>query len=609
MPCRREAALGDSVETSLRKAAGLTAQGQGAAAAELCRQVLARHPANARARALLVEIDRKGRAAAPAPVMARLRSLAAAGVWGEFAAALRLLPAAATGSAEVQILLAQAYLAQGRPADATGPARLATALRPNAVAGWVALGNAAFLAKNSEGAVAAFTEAGRIAPDDSDVLNNLGMAQAGAGDLTAALATLDRAAALSPKAARIAYNRANTLRDARRNEEAIAEYRRALSLEGDHALAANNLGTLLHQLGRNAEAEAAYQQAVAARPDYAQAHRNLSAVHSYSADDPLVGVLDARLAVTAEGRDRMYLLFARAKAHEDMGEDEAAFACLHDANALRRRLLGYDPAIDRLLFDRLHQMFAQPLPAVPAETVAAVRPVFVLGMMRSGTTLMEQILSSHSQVQGAGELETLGHLAMPVMERFHETGQPAAQAELMALRAAYLAELGQHASGRAVVTDKMPGNFRWIGFIMAALPEARVIHLRRDPVATCWSIFRNYFSGEGNGFAYDLGDIVAYWHLYEGLMARWHQLFPGRILDVPYEALTQDPETWTRRAVDHAGLDWEEACLSPERNVRAVTTASAAQVRKAIYRGSSDAWRRHADRLAPLVQALQTPPG
>lgn len=600
--------MSQSVETTLRRAAALAAKGQAVAAAEACALVLARHPGNARARALLAEIDRKGHAAVPAPVIVRLRGLLAARAWSELGAALRLLPEAAGGVGEVQLLLAQAHLAQGRAAEAAGAARLAVLLRPGEVAGWMVLGNAAFLGRDMAGAVSAFAEAGKIAPDDADVLNNLGMAQAGAGEMAAALATFARAARLAPGAARIAYNRANALRDAGQHGAAIEEYRRALALDGGHATAANNLGTLLHQIGRNAEAEAAYRQAVEARPDYAQAHRNLSAVHRYGAGDPLLTVLEARLAVTEEGRDRMYLLFARAKAHEDMGEDAAAFDCLVAANALRRRLLNYDPAVDRLLFERLHGMFAQPLPPVAVAAEARPRPVFVLGMMRSGTTLVEQILSSHSAVQGAGELETLGRLCLPVMERFHATGVVPGEGGLAALRAAYLEELGRHAAGRDVVTDKMPVNFRWIGFIMAALPEARVIHLRRDPVATCWSIFRNYFSGEGNGYACDLGDVAAYWHLYDGLMARWHRLFPGRIMDVPYEALTQEPEGWTRRILEHVGLEWEAACLAPERNERAVMTASAAQVRQAIYRGSSDAWRRHEARLAPLVQALASSP-
>ena len=158
--------------------------------------------------------------------------------------------------------------------------------------------------------------------------------------------------------------------------------------------------------------------------------------------------------------------------------------------------------------------------------------------------------------------------------------------------------------GAEVITDKMPINFRWIGFILAALPEAKIIHLERNPIATCWSIFKHYFSSDGNGYAFDLQDVATYWHLYSNLMAHWDRLYPGKILTVPYEDLTEDPEKWSRKIIDFSGLSWQDACVDFHLNSRAVRTASASQVKRKIYKGSSDAWRSYETNLAPLISSL-----
>ena len=592
-----------NVELALRKAAARVSQGQPLAAATVYADILKTFPSNGRARSGLTEIDRMARAAIPQNLLPQMLLLLRNGRAAEVVSAAERLSPAAQGSADLQAILGQAQSALGRQDKAVAHLDMAALLQPAVPAHWIAAGNAAYLTGHWARAEQCFETALALSPDNADSLNNLGMAVAAQGRFADADAVFDKAARLDPSNTKVAYNRANALRDAGRHQDAIAAYRQALDLDPAYAAAANNLGTLLHQLGRDAEAEAAYLLAVTARPDYAQAHRNLSAVHRYKAGDPLIATLDAQLEAAMDLRARVYLSFARSKAHEDMGEYPGAFDLLVQANALRRQVIGYDFAVDELLYSTLHRLFATPLAPLAAKD-AEPRPVFVLGMMRSGTTLVEQILSSHSQVQGAGELETLGQLCLPVMERFHADGQRPSHDVLTRLRRDYLGAIAAVNGGKAVVTDKMPVNFRWIGFIMAALPEARIIHLRRDPVATCWSIFKHYFSSDGNGYACTLRDVAAYWHLYTGLMAHWHQLYPGRILDVPYEALTEDPETWSRRIVAHAGLDWQPECLNFHLNSRAVKTASASQVRQAIYRGSSDAWRKYEAQLGPLVAAL-----
>lgn len=573
-------------------------------AASTLSNVLERFPRNKRALSILADIQRRAENFVPQATLTLLDRLVASGRAGEALEFLRTCPTAAHGSFGLQMIAGKACSLLERRGEAAGHFEAAGHLRPGLFAPWLMAGNEAFLGGDLTKAEHLFRKALSISSDNVDVLNNLGMTLAALKRLEEAESLFAAAARLDPRSARVAYNRANAFRDARLNDRAIEQYQLALELDPTNAGAANNLGTLLYQLGRSGEAEAAYLRAVEAQPGFAQAHRNLSAVHRYAPDDPLLDVLDRNLARSLDDRETMYLRFARSKAYEDCGDYGRAFASLLEANAARKRLNRYDISVDELLFSSLRRLFDHPLDPL-SHRPGQIRPVFILGMMRSGTTLVEQIVSSHSSVFGAGELETLGKLCLPAMQDFLTTGQRPGGPALAELRDAYLQDIARlGTSGHQVVTDKMPANFRWIGFILAALPEARIIHMRRDPVATCWSIFKNYFSSDGNGFAFDLGDIARYWDLYSSLMDHWHRLFPGRIMDVPYEALTSEPETWGRRIVEHLGLEWEEECLDFHRSDRAVRTASALQVRQAIYTGSSGAWRKYADYLEPLLKAL-----
>jgi tetratricopeptide (TPR) repeat protein len=589
---------------SLRKAASLATQRRPIEAANIITEILERFPSNSRAWGLLADIQKMALASLSKETLLMLQALLRGGRADEIIRLSTTFQPVAFGSADLQMILGHANAALNRRFEATQHFDFATMLQPRQSAYWLAAGNDAYLAQELSRAIHCFDKASLLEPKNLDVLNNLGMALAGANVVDRADAVFAEAAALDPSSVRVAYNRGNFFRDAGRLEDAIASYQQVLATEPQHASAANNLGTVLHQLGRDMDAEGAYLKAVEARPNYAQAHRNLSAVHRYNPDDPLIPIIDNQLSATLNERDRMYLNFARSKAHEDCSEFPQAFDRLVEANSIRKKLLNYTIATDELLFTTLRDLFSAPVkPLEVPETKP--RPVFVLGMMRSGTTLVEQILSSHSAVHGAGELETLGALCLPLMETFHATKQRLTSADLQGLRKRYIDELTGLAQGAAVITDKMPSNFLWIGFILASLPEAKIIHMRRDPVATCWSIFKHYFSSNGNGYAFDLKDVAAYYHLYSQLMQHWHDLFPGRILDVPYETLTEEPETWSRKIVEFSGLPWEEACLDFHMNKRAVRTASASQVRKKMYKGSSEAWMKYETQLASLKADLE----
>jgi hypothetical protein len=232
-------------------------------------------------------------------------------------------------------------------------------------------------------------------------------------------------------------------------------------------------------------------------------------------------------------------------------------------------------------------------------------PIFIVGMPRSGTTLTEQILCGHSAVDAIGEA--------PVLERALSEANAAIRGHtaatlpdeaLLTIRQAYQAALAPYRPQRPVVVDKMLANHRWVGFIAAAFPEARIVDVRRDPVATCWSIYRHFFASRGNDYAYDQVDVAFYYRLYVERMAFWDEAFPGRVHRLDHAALTADPEGETRRLLAHCGLPFEEGCLSLRTDDRAVATASAQQVRKGLYRGDPQAWRRYERHLGPMLEAL-----
>jgi len=359
-------------------------------------------------------------------------------------------------------------------------------------------------------------------------------------------------------------------------------------------------------LGRLEEAAASFAETLRQKPGHALAHANLGLVGKARPGDPRIAQLRALAADPATGADdRISLGFALGKALDDTGETEGAFRAYSEANRLKRAQLGYDPARDAELFRLIRAIFEDEVEAA-APLPGARRPVFVVGMPRSGTTLVEQILSGHSRVCPAGELSLMEEITRPILDEARAAPGFRLSAEAAArVRAAYLAGLAKAAADASpVVTDKMPRNFRWIGFILAAMPEARIVHVRRAAPATCWSIFKLQFAGARHGYAYDLADIAAYYRLYLDLMDFWRARFPGAVLDVRYEALTEDPEREARAILDHCGLEWEPGCLDVRGSKYAVKTASLAQVRRGIYTGSSADWRRYEAHLGPLLRAL-----
>ena len=466
------------------------------------------------------------------------------------------------------------------------------------------LGNALLALGHHAEAAQSFVRALELQPGLAQACAGAGKALRRLGYYGQALDYMHRAISLRPDAAAWHNEYGNILCDVGRSDEAIGSYERALALDPDFVEIIGNIGNAHIDAGDTDAAIERYGEALRLKPDYAEIHYNLAVAKTFhEGDEHLQQLQEIVDQPDLSDNDRCYILFALGKAYEDLREYDRSFACYEHGNRLRKKKLGYDIAAGRKQFARIKRVFSERfalfLQDMDRGDGTGALPIFIVGMPRSGTSLVEQILASHSEVFGAGELDTGSRILTP----FVDSAKAVDAAAISAIRVEYLADIEFFASGERFVTDKMPGNFRWIGLLLAALPEARIIHVQRDPVATCWSMYKRIFNA--NGFTNDLGDLVEYYLLYKDLMAFWDNAFPGRIFNLDYEQLTDDQESETRKLLEYCGLPWEDACLDFHRTKRAVRTASSGQVRRKIYTGSSAAWRNYESHLGPLLTRLK----
>jgi len=440
-------------------------------------------------------------------------------------------------------------------------------------------------------------------PDTPFLLNLLGATSMAMARAVDADVYFEKALQLKPDYAVAYRNRAKALSALARHDEAVVCFQQLLQLRSGDANAYNDLGNTLSILGKHDEAKDRYREALALQPDFVEAHRNLSEATLYRSGDEHIAQMRQLIDRPGYGdKERALLNFALGKAHDDLGDFENAFTYFEAGNRVIKSKTNYDIATDRVAFARLKSRFASDALATMSheQEEGARQPVFIVGMPRSGTTLVEQILASHSQVYGAGEIGLLGQA---VAEAERNSADDFEQ-QITAVREAYLSGIARLDGTQQLVTDKMPSNFLWIGFIVAALPDAKIIHVTRDARATCWSNYRNLFSAGGSNFSHDLADVASYYNLYRDLMSYWQERYPGKIYDLSYESLTEHQEPQTRALLEVLGLEWEDRCLEFYKSRRAVKTASASQVRQKMYQGSSAAWRNYEKYLGPMLEIL-----
>jgi tetratricopeptide (TPR) repeat protein len=494
--------------------------------------------------------------------------------------------------------------------------RRAIELKPNYSEAYCNLGTVLIDLGEFFEAEIAVRRAVELKPNSIAALCNLGKLLGDFDRSDEAEAVIRRAIALQPANAEGYFHLGTVLIKSGRLHEAETATRRAIALNPHLAGAHHNLGVVLMELGHLTEAREAAERAVALAPREPLHFRQLGEVRKYVAGDSCLIALEALSkdeAALGIGK-QIDLHFALAKAYADIGRTHDEFRRLLAGNRLKRSRVDYDETSVLDEIDRVQQVFSsQFMRITQVAGDPSATPIFILGMPRSGTTLVEQILASHPQMFGAGELNlferSVGDIRSAILEApgYPEIVSHMAAEHFRELGGRYLAGIRRLAPAASRITDKMPANFLFAGLIHLALPNATIIHTVRDPVDTCISCFSKLFT-EGNYQTYDLAELGRYHRRYQALMAHWHRVLPpGRMLDVHYEDTVADVEAVARRVVAHCGLSWDQRCLDFHRTKRAVRTSSATQVRRPIY--ASSVGRRHAygSLLEPLLAELSAP--
>jgi tetratricopeptide (TPR) repeat protein len=541
--------------------------------------------------------------------------------------------------------LGQALAALGRGAEAD--AALETWFGQDADRGQVAIALDHLRAGRKEEAIATLMACLRVDPDNVDALHTLAQAWWGDDQHQSDIeALLRRVTAIAPGHVAAWILLGSLLHGADRPEEAIACYQRATELAPGNAAAWSGLGAdyaqisemeksavayaravalqpglpgvhmtyahVLKTLGRQPEALREYRAAIAQRPEFGEVYWSMANLKIFRFEPEEVVAMEEQLKREDLSESAVvHFHFALGKAYEDAGDYDRAWAHYHSGNQLQRPLVSYDPVGFETRHEQIVEVFSREfLEAHAGEGFESEAPIFVVGLPRSGSTLIEQILASHSQVEGTLELPNLGEIALSTGRYRRENREyPGAVRELRgrdfrAYGKQYLEETQVYRStDRPRFTDKLPNNFAHIGFAHLILPNARIINARRHPLDSCLGSYKQLFA-KGQNFTYDMNELALYYRKYHETMKHWHRVLPGKVLDVHYEDTVGDFEAQVRRILVHCGLPFEEACLRFHETQRSVRTASSEQVRQPLYTRALGTWRRYEKHLGPWREDL-----
>ena len=457
-------------------------------------------------------------------------------------------------------------------------------------------------------------------PTNVQAVCSLGNVLLEKGEIQEAYSQFESADRMVPNSFPILYAMAGVLRKLGLDEAAATKFSAALQLKPQDTGLLFEYGKLLQKMGRNHEAIKKYTACLANR-QIAVVHRNiaiaykdigaidlavkhltlaldndhtdfepfriLSTLKKFNLDDPLVLKMQRSSPNLLSNENQVALHFGLAQYFEDQRNYEEAFHNIHLGNLARRRCLPYRLSDEVDFFGRLLAQKKFNIPKTPSIKISDVSPIFVVGMPRSGTSLLEKALSCHSDISGAGELEDIRILGVAIAQNPCDPDPET----IDIFRTKYLSVLKKKSNGCRYVIDKMPQNFRFIPLIKRAFPEAKVVHILRDKYAVCWSNYRTNFGMQGLRYSYDLVDTVKYYKLYEEMMSHWSELNSGSFYSVQYEEMTERPELELRKIISYLELDWQAAVLQPHKSDLVTTTASQFQVKLPIYTGSSNAWR------------------
>ena len=385
-------------------------------------------------------------------------------------------------------------------------------------------------------------------------------------------------------------NLGNALAKMLRYSDAEINYKKAISLKYDYPEAHNNLGNIYADLGRLSEAADCYEKAINLNPKYAEAYRMYSLVKTFqSKNNQYLKMQELYRDQNISEEQRCHICFSLGKVYEDLQDYKKAFEFLSEGNALRKKLLNYDLDEDVKLFNEIRSTYSK-ISSNAFQFVNSahpIKPIFIVGLPRSGTTLVEQIISAHSKVTGAGELPFVAQFGESISRGLNSCDE----GSLADFRLKYLNNLEKISGDNFIVTDKMPHNFLYLGLITAVFPQSKIVHVKRNPAATCWSNYQHFFTSQKLRYCYSLDDIVNYYAMYQNLMKFWEKCFGDMIYNLDYELLTVNQDKETKHLINFLDLEWEQACLNPQNNMRIIQTTSNVQVREKVYKGSSNKWK------------------
>ena len=471
------------------------------------------------------------------------------------------------------------------------------------------LGNALLSIKKYDAAIKHFESAVVFNPEFAQAYYNLGLAyKLIKNDFEAGL-SFDKALAIKPDYAEAANDRGVIFQNSGDLENAIKYYQKALAINPNLADTYNNIGITEKQLNKIDNAIKSFEGAISVDPNFTDAYYNLSLFKQYTLSKNQIAKMQSILISDGISQsDQISINFALAKASESLDNQDEFLSYLHEGNRLRKKELNYSIDMSHKFFSMIYETFAL-LPNSNIKSLQNItptkRPIFILGMPRSGTSLVEQIISSHEEVYGAGEINSLGG---PILEKILLNGKDKnmfSDKNLFSMRKKYLDSFARLPTSADVITDKTPANFQYIGIILSMFPDAKIIHLKRDPRAICWSIYQTNWYENGYRFSYNMDDLVTFYGLYSKLMDFWHNKFPEKIYDICYEDLTTNQEEETKKLLEYCELDWDDNCLNFHKNKRPVKTASSFQVKQKMYQGSSEAWKKYESHIQPLIDGLK----
>ena len=430
-----------------------------------------------------------------------------------------------------------------------------------------------------------------LQPDHFGAHNNLGIILKELGEFEDAKLSFEFTIKLKPDFAEAFNNIGNTLKELGKFEEAKKHYLNAIKLKPDYAEAHHNLGLMSKELGEFEDAKKRYITTIKLQPDHVHAHYDLCQLKKFvKKDEHFRQMQKLYFEENLNNEQLSYLCFALGKSYEDMDDLTNSFKYYTEGNKLKKKSLNYNMCQDVDYFNQIKKSILdiKKITLKKLNLQNKPNPIFIIGMPRSGTSLVEQIISSHSKITGAGELLYIDQFGRDIA-----TGKSKLNNEILIdFREKYLKKLQRISFGRPNIVDKMPLNFIYVGLIKTVFPKAKIIHVERDFAATCWGIYKKNFYTKGLGFCYDLEDIINYYKLYRELMQFWKNEFNEKIYDLNYEKLTVNQEEEIRKLIKYLDLDWEDACLSPQDNKKNISTASFIQTRKKIYQGSSENWKK-----------------